>query len=368
MNLIIAMVILFSGFAFSACGESGRGYQLSNLADDYRRYVSSLENVNLGEAKDQTITFDYDSYEYNGNKYLSAKINDSTAGNPYAYTRTYYNVLLDNSMSFIYSHLNILSENSSIEAPASLRNEAKTHLDQFYTALKRTSGNVEAVADHIRQNKEESTRLAGLKNLFDSYTELYLAAFNLSSSMEDIYYNYAYNNANPDYSTTDVDSYNSANTIVLLNSRATQHKTHLTQSYFNMHINGSTASKDFTTNGANVNAIINNFNSYNNSMSKLYQINVDHDDPVHVRLNNNATAKQEFLDLAIAMHNYLSVLANNTAMYNQASNEVVYLEAKNNVDATEYERYCLDIIDNHAYILQNLTEIYTDMITILGSV
>ena len=363
LNLIIALVILCGGFAFSACGDGHVGYQLVNLATDYRTYVGSIQNIKLGDTKNSnTITFNYDSYVSNGSSYLSNKINDTSANNPYAYINSYYNVIFDNSLTFVYNYIDICS-NSTIQAPSSLRNETKASLDQFYNALKRTSGNVEAVADQIRQDKSLDIRLEGLNNLFDSYTDLYKSAFKLSNNLTDIYYNYAINDSNPNYSTVALDNYDSSKTLVLLKSRVRQHISEMTEKYFDMYINGSSISSAFVYSSSAVAGILSNFNKYS---SVLFNVQDDIDN-----LSQDLNASQEkknFLDLAISMHNYQTILDNSAAIYKQAANDIVYLKIKNNTDATQYEQYCVTIIENHAFVLENLNTIYKGMIDILGRV
>lgn len=359
LSLIIAFVLIGSGLVLAACGGSSDGYNLSNLITDYKTQIGEISNVNV--LNDNTIEFDYSQYVYNGREYLLDVVNNYE---PYKYLQTYYNEMLKNSMAFIYSYIGICS-NNNIDAPAELKDEVKSNLDKLVFSLKKTGSNVEAVADKIRKDNPpmQAECLNSLKNLFDSYDELYQSAFNLSSTLSQIYFNNAYSNSNPDYSNTSVNDYDANNTVLLLNSRIKYQIANLTQSYVEINLKGSDLSKSFTTVG-NIASIPYSYSTYTN---KINDIDMIVDDTFGVTVNAS-DSKQEFLSSAIALYNCLSTLKNDYAIYHKACNDIVYSKVVRDANATRYEKTCAEIIKNHAYVVDEMNSVIANMLNILNSI
>lgn len=356
---MIVFILMGSGLVFSACGENGiKGYDMTQLATDYTNQISSINNVSL--TTNHGIEFDYSIYSTNGNQYMLQAINHA----PYSYIQTYYNTMLNNSMAFVYSFIDVCSS-SIIEVPKDLKNEVKQDLDQFVLSLKKTSGNVEAVADKIRKGNDimSTDSLNSLKNLFDSYEELYQSAFNFSSTLANVYYGYAYTNSNPDYSNTKLEDYDASKTILLLKSRIKHHIANYTQSYIEINLKGSNLSRRFTTVG-NIAELPNNFSQYK---SKINAINYEVDDSKGSSINDSGE-KENFMNSAIALYNCISILDNNYPIYHKASNDVVYNKVISDVNASRYEKDCAQIIKNNEYVLNEINAVIARMVNIINSI
>lgn len=358
LSLIIAFVLLGSGLVFGACGKGDSGYKLSNLATDYTEQIDEISNINV--LTDNTIEFDYSIYVYGGETYMSNVINSYA---PYSYLQSFYNELLNNSMSFVYSYIDICSTNS-IKAPKALREEAKSNLDKFVVSLKKTSGNVDAIADKIRKGNAvmESDCMNSLKNLFDSYDELYQSAYNFTASLTEIYYEYAYTDSNPDISNIPLNQYDASKSVLILKNRIDYQISNYTQSYIEIIIKGTNLSAGFTTVG-NVGSLPANYNQYKTTVASL---DVEIDDTLGVAVNESEV-KEDFMNSAIELYNCLAILENQHKLYMVATNKVSYNEVINDVNATTYELDCVKIIINYINIIDEVNDSMSGMINILNS-
>ena len=68
------------------------------------------------------------------------------------------------------------------------------------------------------------------------------------------------------------------------------------------------------------------------------------------------------------MHNIQSILDNDVKMYNSAYKSVRYSIAIKNLNRSEYETACINIINNHSTILNNYIVVMNEMINLILSV
>ncbi len=356
LSLIIAFVLTCSGLVFVGC-DNESGYNLDNLLKDYKNSIESMENVNC--LTDYSIEFDYSIYVYDGENYLSQIIN-STA--PYSYLTSFYNPLFDNSMKFVYSYIDICSSNS-INAPRDVRDEIKSDLDDFVVSLKKTSVAIDAVGDKLRKGNDVNSEdaLMTLENLFNSYDELYKSSINFSNDLSKLYYDYAVVTST-NYANAELKDFDANNVVIHLNSRLNNHIANYTESYITMNILGSNLSNDFTD--GSVADLPTNYTSYKNNINVVDDVV---DDSLGNKINNS-TQKERFYNASLALYNCLSVMENDYPLYEEAINSIVYLEVITDLNATQYEKTCANIIKNRAQVIENTNSVLTEMIQILGEI
>ena len=78
--------------------------------------------------------------------------------------------------------------------------------------------------------------------------------------------------------------------------------------------------------------------------------------------------KQDFFELSIKLYNLQTILNNNYDIYMQACQDVVYSRVTSDINASDYESLCLNIIDNHSYIVDEYNAVLIDLLTIMENI
>lgn len=371
LSLILVIMMIPSIFIFSACRDNS--YKLSSFNNDFKKMVESYDNLLL--TAQGHIEFNYSSYEKGGNRYFTNAIADSSA--PYKYLTTFYNPILDDALTFVYEYKEVCSRDS-INASKTIRNELKNNLDNFNNALKSTSKEMDEVADMINFN---STDIAGnlcmtkLRILFDTYDNLWQAAFNLNDTLSRIYFNYALNDANHNYSNTRLADFDSNKPLSLLTSRIAWQKANLTHTYVSKYITGGTVSNNFTTKtGGSFGSQPSSYNSHKANVNKIDRcesvingVSLGSGQTLASKINGSAQ-KSNFYYACIALYNYQTTINNDVKLYKLATSSIAYTTVKAKANPSNYETDCANIIDNFYNLIISYNDALDEIITIIGSV
>lgn len=361
ISLLVCLLLIPGVFVFTACGDD-EGYQLSELRSDFNSIVSKYENVNL--TSDNKIEFDYSIYIYQNEQYFTDLVNSSL---PYSHLNNFYNKLFDNSLQFIYNYIDRCSTNE-LNVEREKRNELNMYLQEFDNALNDVSLNVSLVAEILRFNINgdvfNSVCMNRLKNLFDSYDNLYFAVYRITDCLSDIYFNYALTDYNFDFSSITVDEFDANKVANILDSKIQYNIVSLTRDYTEQNVKGGEMSTKLTTNENGFQGVGFKFDEY---QVKISQVDKTFSSTIADEINTSAY-KQDFFEEAIKLYNLQTILNNNFEIYLQVCQEVVYSRVASDINATDYESLCLEIIDNHSYIVDEYNAVLVDMLAIMERV
>ena len=363
LSLILCLFLIPGTLIFTACGDDN-DYSLTNLSNDFYSIANNYENVNL--TIDNEFEFDYSNFVYQDEQYFTNAINTTV---PYTYLGTYYNPLFSNSMSFVYNYIDICSTDS-IEAPQSLKNELKQNLDNFNAALRTVDADINMVAERLRFNINSNVDITNescmtrLKNLFDSYDMLFSSVYALTDTLAEIYFDYALNDANPNYYDQSVDDFDALSVTSNLNAKLKLQIANLTEIYTELYVSGGKLSTAYTTQVNGVFASLEE--NYSTYMARVADIDKSFDPSIASTINSSATLKQNFYNLAIELYNVQAALYNDLDMYNQARADIVYTVIIDDVNATTYELICVEIIDNHKVLLDNYNNVLVEILSSIG--
>lgn len=363
LSLILCLFLIPGALIFTACGDDN-DYSLANLSTDFYSIANNYENLNL--TIDNEFEFDYSNFVYQNEQYFTNAINTTV---PYMYLGTYYNPLFSNSMSFVYNYIDICSTDS-INAPQNLKNELKQNLDNFDAALRTVNADINMVAERLRFNINSNVEITNescltrLKNLFDSYDILFSSVYDLTDTLAEIYFDYALNDANPNYYSQSLDDFDALRVTSNLNAKIKLQISNLTEIYTELYVCGGELSTAYTTQVDGEFATLEG--NYSTYMAKIANIDKVFDPSIASTINASTTLKQNFYNLAVELYNLQSALYNDLDIYNQASDDIVYTIIINDVNATTYELMCVEIIDNHKILLENYNDVLVEILSALG--
>ena len=357
LSIILCLVLVPGLFVFTACGDD-ESYSLSNLYTEYSNLVNKHQYLSTNE--DNEIVFNYDEITYQNNQYFS----NALLTEPYINLTRFYNPLLNNSLSSFSSYVENCSTDRLI-VPAEDRNSLKTALDEFDSALTTTYNQTINMADLLRTGTdiESNVHMIRLSNLFESYENLYVKAFNLSHELSNIYFNYAITDANPNYSEQTLEQFDASRVVVNLRSRIENQIVNLTQSYIEQNVRGLKLYSSFTTkeNGSYT-SIPTSFSSY---LSDIQSIDVEFSSSLGQTINTNPTKKDNFYHTSIELYNIQESLNNLLDAYRVACNEIVYTSIISDSNATDYQKTCAKIISDYSSLIDQNTTALQNALAIL---
>lgn len=360
-TLLLCLLLIPGALIFTACGET-EGYQLSELRSDFNAIVTKYDNVNL--TSDERIEFDYSIYTYQNEQYFTDLVNSSK---PYSHLNNFYNKLFDNSLQFIYNYIDRCSTNE-LDVEREKKNELKTYLQEFDSALNDVSLNTSLVAEilrfNINGNMFNSVCMNRLKNLFDSYDDLYLSVYNITDCLSDIYFNYALSDYNFDFSSIDLDQFDANRVSNILDSKIQYNIVCLTRDYTERKVEGGSLSEKLTTDTNGFPTVGPDFEEY---QIKVSQVDRTFSATIGDEINYSVY-KQDFFELSIKLYNLQTILNNNYDIYMQACQDVVYSRVASDINASDYESLCLNVIDNHSYIVDEYNAVLIDLLTIMENI
>jgi len=363
--LLIAVLFIPSMMLFSACGKN-KGYDLSNLSTDF--YSIADKNNNIVKVANK-LKFDYSQHQISGDTYLLETV---YTVKPYTTIKD-YNLVLDNVMAFVYTHIDLCS-NNSIAIDSEYKSKVKSDLDAFSEAMSDTNIHVNYFAERIKQSYTDSSIaitssacLSRYQNLLDSYDNLYQTAINFSNTLSNIYFNHALKNANPNVYDIAVEDFDPNIVVNKLNSRIKYQISNLSETFVEMYINGGKLSESIVTKVGDAFGSF-NLNKYN-YIDKVNAIDVEIDEnTVLGKIRENGVLKDsysEFYDLSIQAYNLQTILMNDNEKFLSASNAIDYLTAKANTDATAYDNMCVRVIEDYDYAISSYNTVLVDMIALI---
>ena len=357
LSLILCLVLIPGLFIFTACKDD-KSYNLSNLYIDYSNLVNKHQYLSTNENNE--IVFNYDKITYQNTQYFS----NALLTEPYMKLTQFYNPLLNNSLSFFASYV----ENCSTDALLISNNEKdsiKSALNEFDSALTTTYNQTINMADLLRTGTdiESNVHMIRLSNLFESYENLYVKAFNLSQELSNIYFNYAVTDANPNYSEQSINQFDASRVIVNLRSRIKNQIVNLTQSYIEQNVRGLKLYSSFTTkeNGGYA-SIPTSFSSY---LSDVQSIDVEFSSSLGQTINTNPTKREKFYHASIELYNIQESLNNLLNAYRVACNEIVYTNITADANANNYQKTCAKIISDYSALIDQNTIALQNALAIL---
>lgn len=358
LSLLLCLLLIPGATIFTACGD-GEGYQLSELRTDFNEIVTKYDNVNL--TSDNRIEFDYSIYTYQNEQYFTDLVNSSR---PYSHLNNFYNRLLDNSLQFVYNYIDRCSTNE-LDVEREKRNKMQFYLQSFDSALNDVSLNTSLVAEilrfNINGNMFNSVCMNRLKNLFDSYDNLYLAVYNITDCLSDIYFNYALSDYNFDFSSIKIDQFDANRVTNILDSKIQYNIVYLTRNYTERNVKGGSLSTTLTTDTNGFPEVGYNLQEY---QQKVSQADRSFSDTIGDEINASAL-KQDFFEASIKLYNLQTILNNNYDIYIQTCEDVVYLRVAEDINASDYETLCLEVIDNYSYVVDEYNACLVDLLAIM---
>lgn len=369
LTLILSFSLVVCAFSFSACKKDG-GYQLSNLLNDYKSIADECKSVKYDNVNHR-LEFDYSVFvnakEY---QYVNDTINDERF--PYSHIVDYNNIFY-NSMSFATENLRALSTNA-FEVDMALRNEAQAKLNNLKNAFIRTDIQMQEFARNINTNsardKDKQDEALGskeylltFKHLLDSYNGLFESAFNFNITLAKIYYSLTdgFQNENltsvltnfekqPELDPALSEQIDAAlsNFLTGLVNRVNLVLVGYSYVFYQNNIQDGSLSNKLTTKQETgfepMGAEFDNYIASTNLISKKI-----------VNVETSALTKENKIALckySVQLFNLWSSLNVDFAKFSEAYSTINYNISKTAFDVTDYESYCVGIIEDYFYLIE----------------
>lgn len=356
LSFILVLFMIPTMFVLSACGD--KGYQLDKLETDFFSVADECKTI---ERVDNKFHFTYSNFSYEGTPILQNAINDTK---PYIYLKD-YNQVFENLMAFVYDYIDECSH-SSIEADENFRNALKQEMDDLHASIKVVDGSVQVFAESLVSNPSDiqhETCLARFRNVLIAYDDLFQKSINFSNSLAELYFDYALNDANPNFFNVSVNDFNAGMVINKLNARIKYQISNLTQSYVEMYFDGSNVPNNLTDSASNFGELDLNAFSYQDNVKA---INKSFDINSAIEKANNSSNKVNFMNLAIDAYNLQASLKNDANMFIKACNNVSYCEIIKKVDLTAQEKLNVKQINDYNHLLGEYNKTLINMLNIIG--
>jgi len=372
-TLSLMLILLFIPGIFMFAGCKDKGYQLVDLAKDYKNIQNSCKNV---EIVDNRVVFKYDSYESGSVKYLTKSIEEI---DPYTSLKN-YNILLDNSLGFVYEYIEVCSS-ANIEADAGFRNNLKSQLDDLTNAICEVDIYIDqwARAMEVYYSDEQQVInnqcLSRFKTLLMGYNDLYQKSIAFSNSLANLYYGYALNDANPKVDDVKLADFDSTVVVGKLPGRAKYEISSLSQLFVEMYVDGTNLATYLTTptiinEGEDDETVV--FNSFSlnranfeyltmvNNLNRIFADSFKAEEAIERA--NSASNKQNFYNFAINAYNLQNILENDNKLFVEACQKIEYIDVDNS-DSAEVQSK--EIVDNYKYIVTKYYNVLNGMLNII---
>lgn len=357
LSLLMIAFIVPTMFLFSACGD--KSYKLANLKTDFFSVANSCEAIVV---KDNELQFDYSSFLHNNEEFMVELI-DTTK--PYTYLKE-YNQTFKNLMSFVYSYVEVCS-NDSIEVDGEYRDALKAEMDKVHHAITMVDTNTHSLTEIIKANSDEPTNLncmARYKILLKSYESLFQASIPFVNMVADLYFDYALQNANQNYSNLSVSEFDAGLVVNKIKARVNWQITNLTQAYVEIHFDGGNIADLVANMATDFDSLVVLESSYTDKIANI-EIG-DFDINAATSRANGSSYKNSFYNLAIECYNIQAVLNNNFDIFVRACNNVSYHQVVSKENKTAKEELNIKQINEHQAILDEYTLVLMDMLNIMG--
>lgn len=344
LSFILCLCLIGSIFGLAAC-KKDTGYKLGNLYDDYVAIASNHSCVVFNK-ENNCLEFDYSKFENTlGVKYFENALSKENLPfkNLNEFNKIYYN-----SMSFVNSNIKDISSNA-FSVKRGLRDDIKTRLNDFDTALKKVNLQTTNFAQSISANEEDFTNelyLITFKHLLDSYDELYDVCYKFSLTFSQIYYSIEGNTDDIDYYSKGLNNFTEADiatNISHLGNRSKLSISFLSYEYYENYIQNEKMSTLLTTKtGAGFPSMGQEYETYSSNVRQI-SYEISHTDP-------STVDKAAFFNDLVELYNIRECLKNGFNLYYKAINSIDYKNIKGHFNQTEYEKSCLRVIENYYYL------------------
>lgn len=370
MGVLVCLLTLCSVVTFSACGGTAE-FNLASLQSNYSKVTENCKSISLSGEK---IVINYSNFESGGEKYLSEVIKST---DPYKRITDFYNPLFQNSMDFAYEYLDICSK-SSIKVDEQTKSELDNDIKLLKTSIKSLDDHIQTLAECVKfeyattQNYTSISCSEGYIALFNSYDVLISVALNFNYRLANIYFSKALQTAVVDYSQVKINDFDANQAVLNFKSQLDYQKLNLTRAYFNTFVRGDALTTVFTTLQASTNSFAKPDENFTAYLSNFSAVSVDSSFENNLStkmqiINDDQDLKTNFYQHCIAMSNAQQIINNDLRIYQIALNDVVYLNKKSDPNATDYEKFCVEMIENHNYIVGEYNEVLIDIIEIINS-
>lgn len=360
VGILTCLTALTGVVCFSACSDKNQ-YNLANLKTEYTKIANDCTATSVQAGK---IEFDYSVFKSGEDSYFQ-RVVESTE--PYKRLNDFYNPLLQNSMTFAYQYMDVCST-KTIKVDAKTKQTIDKNLAALKSALKNVDDHVCSLAKNVHFAEDYTSIICsvGYTSLFDSYDELLSASLKFNFCLADIYFDKALTSALEDYSKYTLAEFDANKAVVNLKSQTDYQIINLTRVYYSTYVKGNALTSVFTTKKedgsfATPDA---NFTKYLSNCAK-----VTLDDSFFATItskmdviNADESLKQAFYENSVAMSNVQRIMENDLKIYEQALSDVVYLNKKSDPNATDYEKFCVKMIESHNYIVGKYNDILVDII------
>ena len=362
--VLICAVTILSVISFSGCSKKNQ-FNLGNLKSNYETLT---ENCTTTKMESNKIQFDYSAYKMDGENYLENTINTTE---PYSRLNDFYNPLFNNAMSFAYVYIDVCS-NSAIKVDEATMETLNNDLKSLKSALKNVDDHIGSLARCVRFEypNPDYTSLTALKSVFESYDQLLNAALNYNYNLANVYFNKALTSALDDYSKYTLENFDANKTMFNFKSQTDYQILNLTRAYFNTYVRGNVLTETFVSkSGSSYNKPDANHTNYVSNVASV-TLGKEFENNLTTKMtiiNNDIELKSNFYNESIAMSNIQQIMANDLDIYQTAINEVVYSNKKSDPNATDYEKFCVQMIENHNYIVNEYNKVLVKIISLIDN-
>lgn len=368
VGVLTCLTALMGAVCFSACSKN-KNYDLSKLKTEYSTITNDCVSTSMSGG---IIVIDYSVYKKDGESYLQNVINTVS---PYTRLNDFYNPLFQNSMSFAYKYIDACSS-KNIKVDETTKQSLDNNLNSLKAAIKNVDDHVGNLAKKVAfaDSSSYTSVICSVEysTLFDSYDELLSSALKFNFDLANIYFNYGVTSAVEDYSQQTLSTFDAGKAVINLKSQTDYQIINLTRAYYSTYVKGNALTKVFTTKNAEdvFPEPDSNFSTYLTTNVASVSVGDDFVSNLATKteiINGNEELKKSFYEKRVAMSNVQRIMQNDFKIYEQALNDIVYLDKKQNPNATDYEQFCVKMIESHNYIVGKYNDILVDIINTINN-
>lgn len=365
VGVLTCLTALTGVVCFSACSDN-KQYNLANLKTEYTKVADGCTSASVQAGK---IEFDYSVFKSGDESYFQSVVNST---DPYTRLNDFYNPLLQNSMNFVYQYMDVCST-KTIKVNAKTKQTLDKDLSSLQLALKNVDDHVCSLAKNVHFAEDYTSIICsvGYTSLFDSYDALLSASLKFNFDLANIYFDKALTSALEDYSQYTVEEFDANRAVINLKSQTDYQIINLTRVYYSTYVKGNALTTVFTTKDSN-NKFASPDVNYKNYLNNIAKVTLSDTFLATLTskmdvINEDASLKESFYEKSVAMSNVQRIMENDLKIYEQALNDVVYLNKKADPNATDYEQFCVKMIESHNYIVDKYNDILVDIIQTINN-
>ena len=164
---------------------------------------------------------------------------------------------------------------------------------------------------------------------------------------------------NFNFANYELNEFDAAYVINNLESIISLQKVHITAVYLETNILDSQNAVGVVNNGQ----FDDGYSQYTINISSINRtFNVD----VAVQSMNDNNYKSDFYHLSVQLGNVISNIDNSLDNFNTVRKEIKYVDKKQSTNLTSYEHFCVDVVDNHKNLTNELTAKISAVLTRIG--